>query len=62
MIVKDLRPVNIVENEGFRYFIAALDPLFTLPSRKTLREKWIPLVYNEVKEYMKKEFIVQKTV
>ena len=56
LICKDLRPLYIVENEGFRYFVLGLDSQFVLPSRKSLREKWIPEIYNDVKNFIKREF------
>ncbi|XP_073724310.1 E3 SUMO-protein ligase ZBED1-like [Misgurnus anguillicaudatus] len=37
MIVKDLQPFSIVEDEGFRAYVKKLDPTYTLPSRKTLK-------------------------
>ncbi|XP_076134518.1 E3 SUMO-protein ligase ZBED1-like [Alosa pseudoharengus] len=37
MIVKDLQPFSIVEDEGFRALVKKLDPTYTLPSRKTLK-------------------------
>ncbi|XP_053968277.1 E3 SUMO-protein ligase ZBED1-like [Anastrepha ludens] len=35
-ICSDLRPFYIVENEGFKQFVNALDPRYELPSRSTL--------------------------
>jgi len=46
LIAKDMRPLEIVRNKGFREFVAELDPNYTLPTTKTLREKLIPRVYN----------------
>ena len=34
MIVQDLRPIRIVECEGFRSLLSYLEPGYTLPSRK----------------------------
>ncbi|XP_067293402.1 E3 SUMO-protein ligase ZBED1-like [Pseudorasbora parva] len=49
MVVKDLQPFSIVEDEGFRAFVNKLDPTYVLPTRKTVktmvREK-----YKEVKQ------------
>ncbi|RXN08539.1 zinc finger BED domain-containing 1-like protein [Labeo rohita] len=36
MMVKDMQPYNIVNDEGFREFVYALDPRYQLPSRSTL--------------------------
>ncbi|KAL1254902.1 hypothetical protein QQF64_012963 [Cirrhinus molitorella] len=37
MIVKDLQPFSIVEDEGFQEFVKKLDPTYVLPSRKTVK-------------------------
>ena len=42
MIAKDLQPMSVVEDEGFRELIKGLDPRFTLPSRSLIREKLLP--------------------
>ncbi|KAJ8915340.1 hypothetical protein NQ315_008226 [Exocentrus adspersus] len=36
MIAKDNLPLNRVENEGFRYFMGTVAPLYKPPSRKTI--------------------------
>ncbi|XP_070399388.1 zinc finger BED domain-containing protein 4-like [Nothobranchius furzeri] len=37
-IIKDCQPLSIVESEGFRGLIQALDPSYALPTRKTVKE------------------------
>nr|XP_054588438.1 uncharacterized protein LOC129153212 isoform X2 [Nothobranchius furzeri] len=37
-IIKDCQPLSIVELEGFRGLIQALDPSYVLPTRKTVKE------------------------
>lgn len=37
MIVKDIQPFSIVEDEGFREFVHKLDPTYTLPTRRALK-------------------------
>ena len=32
-VAKDMRPLAIVESEGFKSFVAALDPTYQIPSR-----------------------------
>ena len=49
-VVRDLQPLQVVENEGLRYFVAKLDPQYELPSRKTLTEKILPELYRQSKE------------
>ena len=47
LIIKDMRPLSIVRNKGFRDFVETLDPRYSLPSTKTLGEKLIPRIYNQ---------------
>ena len=47
MIAKDLQPVSIVEDEGFRDFVHTLDPRYKIPSRKSLMVGNIPALYEE---------------
>lgn len=37
VIVKDLQPFSIVDDSGFKDFVALLDPTYTLPSRRALK-------------------------
>jgi len=37
MVVKDLQPFSVVEDEGFRAFVGKLDPAYTLPTRRALK-------------------------
>ncbi|XP_077083186.1 E3 SUMO-protein ligase ZBED1-like [Siphateles boraxobius] len=37
MVVKDSQPFSIVDDCGFKVFVALLDPTYTLPSRKALK-------------------------
>ncbi|XP_059196354.1 zinc finger BED domain-containing protein 4-like [Centropristis striata] len=54
MIVKDTQPFSIVEDTGFREFVAKLDPTYILPTRKAMVEER----YQHEKEKAKAE--VQK--
>ena len=49
MIVKDMQPTSIVEDAGFKKLVAALDPRFALPSRRTLTRSLLPEYYGSVK-------------
>ncbi|XP_051953602.1 zinc finger BED domain-containing protein 4-like [Xyrauchen texanus] len=49
MVVKDLQPFTIVEDEGFRAFVNKLDPSYVLPSRKVLKTM-VSERYNTTKE------------
>ena len=37
MVVKDSQPFSIVEDGGFKAFVALLDPTYTMPSRKAVK-------------------------
>lgn len=45
MIVTDFQPFSIMEDKGFKGFVKALNPTYTLPSRKTRSLTIIPKVY-----------------
>lgn len=51
MIVKDLQPVSVVEDEGFNGVVTFLDPLkrYKMPSRTHISSKVIPDLYNQVR-------------
>ena len=46
--IVNLRPLYTVTKKGFKDFIAALDPQYVLPTRKTLRNVLIPKIHAEV--------------
>ena len=43
MCARDLRPLGIVEGEGFKEFVKSIAPTYTVPSRKTVK-KYKPLL------------------
>ena len=47
MMVTDLQPVSMVEDRGFRELMNAADPMYTLPSRRTVMRTLIPSLYGE---------------
>ena len=49
MIAIDLQPFSIVEDVGFRQLVAALEPRYSLPSRRYLSEVVIPEIHAKVK-------------
>jgi len=53
MIVKDMQPFSIVTDDGFRKFVAALDPSYSLPDRKTLTQELLPSMYQDAVDNMK---------
>ncbi|KAM9408688.1 uncharacterized protein KZ484_001083 isoform 1-T2 [Pholidichthys leucotaenia] len=58
-MVKDCQPLSIVESEGFRELIQALQPSYVLPTRKTIKQM-LAKKYEEEQERVKKE--VQQAV
>ncbi|XP_059097510.1 E3 SUMO-protein ligase ZBED1-like [Tigriopus californicus] len=48
MVVKDLQPVSIVEDEGFKKVCHTLNPLNALPSRRTLSDIYISNMFDKV--------------
>lgn len=49
MCIKDLRPLSMVEGEGFRNFCHAMNPLYTVPCRTTIKN-YVDKQYDEQKE------------
>ncbi|XP_037389152.1 E3 SUMO-protein ligase ZBED1-like [Pygocentrus nattereri] len=45
MEARDFQPFSIVEDVGFRSYSHALNPMYVVPSRKTLSQKIIPGLY-----------------
>ncbi|XP_059096593.1 zinc finger BED domain-containing protein 4-like [Tigriopus californicus] len=53
MIATDLQPISIVEDVGFKNFCAAMDPFYSLPTRRTLSNVDIPNLYTKVQDQVK---------
>ena len=49
-IAKDLMPTSVVQGDGFQKLLEKLDPRYQLPSRKTLSDKVIPTLYENVND------------
>lgn len=60
MIAEDFQPFSIVEDRGFRSYTHALNPMYVLPSRKTLSKKIILQLYYE-KHVLLLERVKKKT-
>jgi len=54
MIVTDYQPLSLVENSGFLEYSKKLQPLYKVPSRKTLTTKLLPNEYNKIVTILKK--------
>ena len=48
MIAFDMQPFSVVEDMGFIWLVKALEPRYTVPSRKYLIEKVLPAVHYDV--------------
>lgn len=55
-IATEMMPYSLVEKDSFKYFIKALQPNYQVPSRKTISNVRIPLLYDKTRE------IVEKTI
>ena len=47
-IAKDMRPITVVRNAGFRAFVKELDPRYVLPKTDTIRNELLPKLYSNV--------------
>lgn len=62
MIIIDLQPVSIVEDEGFAMLLKHLEPRYKIPSRKYFTERILPEIYDSMKnkiitELLKQDFL-----
>jgi len=53
LFIKDLQPLSIVEDEGFRSLMNLLAPDYDLPSRVTFRQRVIPSLYEKCAQDVK---------
>lgn len=53
LFTRDYQPFSVVEDEGFQKFVQALNPAYTLPSRKKISSTSIPSKYEEIKLKLK---------
>ncbi|XP_029986274.1 zinc finger BED domain-containing protein 1-like [Sphaeramia orbicularis] len=58
-VLKDCRPLSIVEGEGFRELLQVLEPSYVLPTRKTVKEM-VAQKYGEEQDRVRRE--VQQAV
>lgn len=57
MIAIDYQPFSIVDDRGFRNFVAELENRYTLPSRKTLSQKSVPEMNERIKMELRTEIL-----
>jgi len=53
MIVRDFQPFSVVEDGGFRDFVTALDPSFTIPTRQMLAKDMLTANYKDAVDKVK---------
>lgn len=53
MIAADFQPFSIVTDKGFINFVKVLDPRYTLPSKSTLRDKYLKEMYSSTAEKLR---------
>lgn len=54
-IASSMRPYSTVEEVGFRYLLHVLEPRYTPPSRKSVRESVVPALYNRTRGIVEQE-------
>lgn len=62
MIVRDLQPLSVVEQDGFRRLVNTLDPSYRLPSRRFFMGENIPSMYEDCHAKVKKCIDAAETV
>lgn len=55
MICLDLQPLSFTEDIGFRYLMSQAEPLYSIPSRATVRNKLLPELYNDILARLKND-------
>ena len=50
----DMRPLRIVEGEGFQEMLRTIEPRYKIPPRQTFSSKYIPEHYKEMKASLKR--------
>ncbi|QQP35900.1 Uncharacterized protein FKW44_020839 [Caligus rogercresseyi] len=62
MILKDLKPVYMVDCKGFRDFIQSLDPYYEIPSRRTIMNTLLPKLFQEDRDEVTSEILNAESV
>lgn len=55
-------PYNIVEKQGFLHLMKTVAPTYVVPSRKTIAENKVPILYEKTKNKIKEDFLQMKYV
>lgn len=62
MIAKDLQPLSIVEDKGFKQYSHSMNPRYDIPSRRELTRTLLPHLYDQEAEKVLKELDKSKYV
>lgn len=62
LFTKDFQPFRIVEDEGFRRYSQAMNPNYTLPSRKTISQTYLPAAYEQAKNRIRELYSTNKII
>lgn len=62
MIAADYQPFSIVESKEFQNLLKMFNPSYTLPSRKTVTNNLLPLLYNKVAEEVRAKLQTARAV
>ncbi|XP_056414792.1 E3 SUMO-protein ligase ZBED1-like isoform X2 [Hyla sarda] len=54
-ICKNLRPLSVVENEGFQIMVNEMEPRYAIPSRQHITDIALPKMYKDVKKVVLEE-------
>jgi hypothetical protein len=55
LVASDMRPLSVVENEGFQFLLETFDPRYQIPSCTHLSEEICPMIYNKVRSTIQEE-------
>ncbi len=61
MMVVDLRPYSIIENDGFRELLQLLQPRYSMISKRELANTVVPEIFSALKEKIKKSLELSKS-
>lgn len=59
-VAEDVMPLRVVESDRFKAFVGALDPNYTLPSRKHLTTNLLEKKYSNLKKTVIKQLEMVK--
>lgn len=61
LFTKDFQPFSLVEDKGFRKFVASLNPAYQLPSRKHISNVMLDAAFRKCEVEVREKFLVTKS-